>query len=187
MPDQKSITRLLQQWHAGDSGALNELTPLVYSELRRLAQHFMNREKQGHTFQTTDLVHEAFINLVDIDVTWEQKSQFFSVAGRQMRRILVDYARGKLCAKRGGGALVLPLKEQLVSGPEDDSIIIQINDALEALAQFDSRKSQAIELTYFAGLSYQETAQSLGISRATLHRDLSLAKAWLYREIKSEI
>ena len=181
-PAPKTVTQLLLQWRAGDEQALNQLLPLVYDELRRLAGRYMQSERPDHTLQPTALVHEAYLGLVDIRVSWQDRTHFFAVAARLMRRLLVDHAKANQRDKRGGG-LKVTLKEEMSATPEPALDVFALDEALKVLAGFDDRKSQVVELHYFGGLSYDETAEALGLSAATVHRELRLAKAWLYHEL----
>ena len=184
MTNPESVTQLLAEWRAGDEGALERLTPLVYEELRKLARRYMQAERIGHTLQPTAVVHEAFEQLIDMDVSWKDRAHFYAVAARLMRRILVDHAKGHLRAKRGAGVTKMSLTEGM-AGEQDDSVeLLEIDRALSRLSEFDVRKSAIIELHYFGGLTYNETAEALEISPATVHRDLRLAKAWMLQEIE---
>ena len=183
----KQITRLLVEWKGGDRAALDVLMPLVYQELHKLAGRYLGRERTGHTLQTTALVHEAYLRLVDQkDAQWQNRSHFFAMAATQMRRVLVDYARSRHMAKRGGGAQQVELDEALVVSDERAGDVVALDDALKALAEFDERKSRMVELRFFGGLSIEETAEVLGVSPGTVMRDWTLAKAWLQREIEKE-
>ena len=178
------ISQLLTAWGNGDQGALGELTPLVYGELRRLAHYYMSRERPGHTFQTTALVHEAYLRLVDQKEThWQNRAHFFGIAAQLMRRILVDHARSHARAKRGGSARNEPLNEAAVLSPERGADVVALDDALKGLAEIDPRKCRVVELRYFSGLTVEETAEVLKVSPITVKRDWSVAKAWLHREI----
>jgi RNA polymerase sigma factor (TIGR02999 family) len=158
--------------------------PLVYHELHRLAHHYMSRERPGHTLQTSALVNEAFLRLVDQrDVQWQNRAHFFGIAAQMMRRILVDYARNRTYAKRGGGAPQVPLDEELIVSDRRVAEVVTLDDALQGLASVDQRKSQVVELRFFSGLSIEETAEVLGVSPGTVMRDWTLAKAWLRREM----
>lgn len=159
----------------------------VYHELHRLAHQYMKRESPGHTLQTSALVNEAFVRLIDQkDVRWQNRAHFFGIAAQMMRRILVDYARSRNYAKRGGGARQISLDEGLTVSLERSAEVVQVHEALEQLAKFDPRKSQIVELRFFGGLSIEETAGVLGVSQGTVMRDWTLAKAWLRKEIVSE-
>jgi RNA polymerase sigma factor (TIGR02999 family) len=176
------VSRLLDAWRAGDDAALDRLMPLVYDELHLLAHRQLRAEQPGHTLQTTALLHEAYLRLVGAEVPWSGRVHFFAVAARAMRRVLVDHARGARREKRGGGVTPVTLDEGLVS-PGGRTDMLELDDALERLADLDERKARAIELHYFAGLEYEEIAAALGISAATVHRDLRMARAWLQREL----
>ena len=178
----EDITRLLGAWQAGDAGALEELTPYVYAELQRLAASHMRRERDAHTLQSTALVHEAFIKLVGAEVDFASRAHFYGIASRIMRRLLVEHARGVGRQKRGGGVKRITLDEVLVEG-KDETDIIELDEALNKLAEFDARMAEAIELIYFGGLKHDEAADVLGVSRTTLFEDVKLAKAWLGREM----
>ena len=179
------MTQLLLSWGKGDLAALEELTPLVYEELRRLARHYMGNERVGHTLQATALVNEAYLRLVDIHkVQWQNRAHFFAMSARLMRRILVDAARSRNYQKRGAGAQRVSLDEGLlVVEPGRD--LVALDDALEALAQVDERRSKVVEMRFFGGLSVEETAEALGVSADTVMRDWKLAKVWLLRELKA--
>jgi RNA polymerase sigma factor (TIGR02999 family) len=181
--DSQLLTSLLHQWKSGDEKALNELMPVVYNELRRLSARCLSHERPDHTLKATDLVHEAYLRLIGADVDWQDRIHFYAVAARVMRRILVDYAKSHGRQKRGGGAERVPLDESVVIGSEDEAIVVELDEALERLAANDPRKSEIVELLFFGGMTYDETAAALQISPATVHRELKLAKAWLYREL----
>jgi len=186
-PSPDDVSQLIVDWGAGDPAALDRLMPLVYDELRRLAHRYMNRENPGHTLQTTALVDEAYLRLVDQTRThWKSRAHFFGIAAQLMRRILVDHARSHLYAKRGGGARKVALDEVAVVSPERGAELIALDDALERLAAFDPRKSRVVELRYFCGLSVEETAEILDVSAITVKRDWLVAKAWLRREMSNE-
>jgi len=182
-----SVTDLLLDWRSGNAAALEQLLPLVYNELRRVAQARLRDEAAGHTLQATALVHEAYVRLVDLDrMTLTDRTHFFAMAARLMRRILVDAARARRYQKRGGGAHVVSLDEALTVSPERSREIVALDDALKALAEVDIRKSQVIELRYFGGLSVEETAAALDVSPDTVMRDWRLARAWLLRELSGQ-
>jgi RNA polymerase sigma factor (TIGR02999 family) len=176
------ITALLQEWRSGSRAALERLTPVVYRELRQLARGYLAGERKGHTLQATALVHEAYLRLVDTDVSWRDRAHFFAVAARLIRRILVDHARARGRAKRRGGDRV-DLDDALLVSPEPPRDVVLLDQAIDALAANDPRKAQVVELHFFGGLTYAEIAEAVGISEATVDRDLRLAKAWLRREM----
>ena len=178
------VTRLLSDWSNGDRRALDELLPLVYDELRHLANAYLKRERDGHTLQSTALVHEAFLRLVNQhDVQWQGRAHFFGIAAQMIRRILVDHARAQRAAKRGAGAVRIDLGEELAVAQQRDLDLIVLDDALERLASMDERQSRIVELRFFAGLSVEDTADVMGISTATVKREWSSARAWLFREV----
>jgi RNA polymerase sigma factor (TIGR02999 family) len=180
----QDITTLLNDWQGGNERALNELTPLVYNELRRLAQSYINRERPGHTLQGTALLHEAYMRLIDQrPVQWRSRNHFFALAAELIRRILVDHARAKRAEKRGGDHVKLSLEDGMETPIAADVDLIALDDALKLLAQTDPQQSQIVELRYFAGLKIEETADVLHISPATVKRDWAVAKAFLKREM----
>jgi RNA polymerase sigma factor (TIGR02999 family) len=184
-PDRHTVTLLLHRWKDGDAGALDALMPIVYSELRRLARRHMASERNDHTLQHTALVHEAYLALVDMEVGWNDRSHFFAVAARAMRRILVDHARGRKRDKRGGDMVRVDLEAAPAPlSPEPALDLEVLEDALERLRLVDARKSEMLEMRYFGGLTQQELAEVLGVSLATVNRDLSAAKAWLRSELR---
>ena len=183
-PDSQAVTTLLKRWRGGDSRALDELVPIIYSELQRLAGRCLYSERPGHTLRATALVHEAYMRLVDVDVEWQDRAHFYAIAARVMRRILVEYARAHTRRKRGGGNIPIPLDEAVLVGPQAAAIVQDLDDALKRLAKIDARKSEILQLLFFGGLTYEETAAALHISPATVHRELKLAKAWLLREME---
>jgi RNA polymerase sigma factor (TIGR02999 family) len=178
-----NVTRLLADWQAGDKSAFDQLAPHVYDELHRVAASYMRRENAGMTLQTTALVNETYLKLAAAKLSFEDRSHFFALAARMMRRILVDHARNKRAAKRGGGAQQITFDEAAIVGQPDDELL-EIDEALTKLATFDARMAKAIELRYFGGLGYEETAMAMNISVTTLYEDLKLAKAWLKRELE---
>jgi RNA polymerase sigma factor (TIGR02999 family) len=181
--DTNDLTKLLRAWSAGDQRALNGLTPIVYDELRRLAHRYMKRERPGHTLQTTALVNEAYMRLVDYKrMQWQDRAHFFAVSAQVMRRILVDHARS-LNIKRGRGVQHLTLDEVAVVAGDRTSDLLALDEALNELARLDPRKVQIVEMRFFGGLSAEETAEVLKVSPATVRRDWSIAKLWLYREL----
>jgi RNA polymerase sigma factor (TIGR02999 family) len=178
------VTQLLVDWGNGDNRALEKLTPLVYQELKRLAARYLRRERSDHTLQSTALVHEAWLRLIDQrQVHWQNRAQFFGVAAEMIRRILIDHARGRQAAKRGDGAIKLSLDEALFTPDRRDLDLVALDDALQDLARLDPQQSRLVELRYFAGLSIEESAEVLGVSPATVKREWAAAKAWLYREL----
>jgi RNA polymerase sigma factor (TIGR02999 family) len=186
-PSSNNVTQLLIAWGDGDQTARDELLPLVYDELRRLAHRYMNRERPGHTLQTSALVNEAFVRLVNQrEARWQNRAHFFGIAAQMMRRILVDYARNRQFEKRGGKARQVTLKEDLIVSEERSAKMVALDDALRGLAAIDPRKSRVVELRFFGGLSIDETAEVLAVSPGTVMRDWTLAKAWLRREMSSE-
>lgn len=180
------VTALLRAWRTGDDGALERLIPLVYDELHEIARRTMRGERADHTLQATALVHEAYARLIDSAVTWQDRSHFFAVAARQMRRILVDHAKARGRVKRGRGADRITLDESVAVAPEPPADLLALDEALERLAALDERKARVIELHFFGGLTQEEAAEALGVSAATVERDLRFAKAWLYREMQPE-
>ena len=181
------ITRLLIDWRGGDQAALEQLIPLVHDELRRLARRHMAHEHAGHTLQATALVNEAYVRLIDVrQVKWQDRAHFFAMSSRLMRRILVDFARSKGYQKRGGGAQKVSFDEALVVSQEPGQHLVALDDALNALAAFDTRKTQVVEMRFFGGLSVEETAEALKISVDTVMRDWKFAKAWLLRELSGQ-
>jgi len=181
----QSVTQLLVEWSHGDQDALERLTPLVYGELRRLARRHLSRERSDHTLQSTALVHEAYLRLIDQrSVQWQNRAHFFGVAAQLIRRILIDYARAKQAGKRGAGACLLSLDEALDSPAGGRPLdIVALDDALEQLAKIDPRQSRIVELRFFAGLTVEETAEVLNVSTPTVNREWAAAKAWLFREL----
>ncbi len=182
-PDRQFVTQLLQQWGSGDKQALDQLMPIVYNQLRRLASNCLRSERPDHTLRATALVHEAYLRLVDADVPWKDRVHFYAVSARVLRRILVDHAKSRKRGKRGGDVQKIPLEEAILVGPETDRGIVELDEALQRLAAQDSRKSDLIELLFFGGLTYDEAAEALKISPTTVHRELTLAKAWLHLEL----
>lgn len=181
---EEDITTLLVRWGHGDQQALDALTPLVYQELRRLANARLRRERQDHTLEGTALVHEAYLRLVDQkQVQWRSRNQFYALAAELIRRILVDHARARVAAKRGGGGVKLSLDEAVAPAQEREQDLVSLDDALNALGQADPQQSRIVELRYFAGLTIEETADVLGLSPATIKRDWVIAKAFLKREM----
>jgi len=184
--EQQLVTRLLKEWGGGNKAALDELMPIVYQQLRKLASICLRSERPDHTLAATALVHEAYLRLVDADVAWQDRVHFFAVSARLLRRILVDHAKANKRQKRGGGAEMIPLDEAIQIGAQIAGGIVELDVALQRLAQHDQRKSEIIELLCFGGLTYDEAAAALKISPATVHRELTMGKAWLHRELTRE-
>jgi RNA polymerase sigma factor (TIGR02999 family) len=188
MHSPQEITRLLVAWGDGDQSALEELAPLVHAELHRLAHHYMGRERPGHTLQTSALVNEAYIRLIDWkNVRWQNRAHFFAVAAQLMRRTLVDFARDRQYLKRGGGALQVSLGEAAAFTVERGADLVALDEALTALAEVDRRKGQVVEMRFFGGLSIEEVAEVLKVSKETVMRDWRLAKVWLLRELNKTV
>lgn len=185
--DSGQITKLLQDWNDGDRQAFDQLIPLVYAELRRQASRFLRNERPGHTLQTTALIHEAYLKLVGNDqMHWQNRKHFFAIAATSMRRILVDHARERSREKRGGGRENLPLDEALQASESGKSVdLVALDAALNRLEKLSPRQARVVELRYFAGLSIDETAEALEVSRATVRNDWNIARAWLKQEIES--
>ena len=178
---------MLTAWSAGDEHALEKLTPLVYAELHRAAHRYMTAERSEHTLQTTALINELYLRLVDFQqVDWQNRAQFFGICAQLMRRILVDFARARTTQKRAGDIPILPLDEELIISGEPQPDLVALDDALKSLAVVDERKSRVVELRFFAGLNVQETAEVLRVSCETVMRDWKLAKAWLFRELTQQ-
>jgi RNA polymerase sigma factor (TIGR02999 family) len=183
-PHQHEITQLLAEWREGSQSALDELYPLVYDELHRLARRYMSRERKGHTLQTTALINEAYVRLVDQkNVQWANRSHFFAISAQIMRRILIDHARRHAYAKRGGGARQVSLEEAATVVPNKSDELLRLDEALKSLAEMDPRRSQVVELRYFGGLNNEEIAGVLHISENTVTRDWNMARAWLYQQL----
>ncbi|HXG64482.1 MAG TPA: sigma-70 family RNA polymerase sigma factor [Blastocatellia bacterium] len=182
---QQDVTRLLVNWRNGDAAALEDLLPIIYKELRRLAGRYLRRERPDHTLQPTALVHEAWLRLAEQEhVAWQNRAHFFGVAAQVMRRILIDHARNHHRARRGGGRRKVSLDDVIELSQERAADLIALDDALKSLAVIDPRKSRVVELRYFGGLSVEETAEALGVSDKTVMRDWALARAWLYNAIR---
>jgi RNA polymerase sigma-70 factor (ECF subfamily) len=183
-PSHGTISRLLLEWREGDQTALDRLVPLVYRELRRLAGYYMRRQRADHTLQTSALINEAYLRLIDHkNMRWENRAHFYAVAAQAMRRILVDHARSRGYQKRGGGALKVSFDEAVIGAEERAAELIALDDALQDLAGLDPRKCQIVELRYFGGLSVDETAAVVGVSAVTVMREWRSAKGWLLRAI----
>jgi len=182
-----TVTDLLRAWGKGDTAALDKLVPLVYEELRRQAHRYLRRERPGHTLQTTGLVHEAYLRLVDQRETdWQNRAQFFGVAAQMMRRVLIDHARSKQAAKRGGNQIRVTLEDADAAVQEQGVDLLDLDNALTRLGKLDPQQAKVVELRYFTGLGIEETAQVLDISAATVKREWTLARAWLRRELARE-
>ena len=182
----QDVSDLLIDWGQGDQEALNKLMPLVYDELHRLASRDLRHERPGHTLQTTALVHEAYLKLVDQkNANWQNRVQFFAAAAQVMRHVLVDYARRRRASKRGGDYCRLSLDEATISSEEKDTDLLALNEALNNLAAIDPQQSRVVELRVFGGLTVEETAEAMGISARTVKREWSMAKAWLHRQIRN--
>jgi RNA polymerase sigma factor (TIGR02999 family) len=186
-PSAFEITKLLQAWSRGEQEALHKLTPLVYAELHRTAHRYMARERPGHTLQTTALVNEVYLRLVDTrGVNWQDRAHFFGICARLMRRVLTDFARTKGFLKRGGRSPHVALEEALLVSPKPRADLVALDDALNELSKHDPRKSQVVELRFFGGLTAEETAEVLKVSAETVKRDWELAKVWLLREMRGK-
>ncbi len=185
--DDKNITELLVGYGHGDKEALDQLMPIVYEELRRQAARYLRKERPGHTLETTALIHEAYVRLVDQrHVQWQNRAHFFGIAAQLMRRILVDHARTKKRVKRGGSDIKVSLADANLAVKTQDLDVVALDEALQRLTQLDEQQSRVVELRFFSGLSVEETAEVLGISKATVKRDWSMAKAWLHRELTGD-
>ncbi|MGH9767234.1 MAG: sigma-70 family RNA polymerase sigma factor [Blastocatellia bacterium] len=180
----QTVTRLLLDWRSGDQTALNQLLPLVYQELHRRATVFMSRERPGHTLQATALINEVYLRLVDeSQVAWGDRNDFFAVCANLMRQILVDMARSRIAAKRGGGLRQVPLEEAMPVSRNPDEELLALDEALDALSDLNARQGRMVVLRYFGGLTVEETAEALKVSPETIKRDWKLAKVWLFREL----
>jgi len=187
MPSPNEVTELLLAWSQGDRSALEELIPLVYDELHKMARRYMIREQAAHTLQTTALVNEAYLRMVDMrKVQWQNRAHFFAVSAQLMRRILVDFARSRNYQKRGGGKRKVTLDDALEVSPRQDADLVLLDDALNALAVVDDRKRKVVELRFFGGLTVEETAHVLEVSSDTVMRDWKMAKVWLLREMSGK-
>jgi RNA polymerase sigma-70 factor (ECF subfamily) len=180
----QEVSLMLRAWRSGDKSALDELMPLVYNELRRLAHRYMNKEKAGHTLQTTALVNEAYLRIVGLErIEWQDRAHFFAISANLMRRILVDFARSRGYQKRGRDLKKISLDESILVSPEPGAEVIRIDEALSALAEFDARKARVVELRFFGGMTEDEAAEVLHVSRETVKRDWRLARNWLLCEL----
>lgn len=183
-PSTHEVTSLLQAWGQGDDDALQRLVPMVYDQLRVAARRYMARERAGHTLETTALIHETYLRLVDVrQVKWQNRAHFLAICAQLMRRILIEFARSRGYKKRGGGAVRVNFDEALVVGKQPDFNLVALDDALNRLAQVDERKSKVVELRFFGGLDVKETAEVMNVSADTVMRDWKLAKVWLLREL----
>jgi len=186
-PSSHEITQLLLAWHDGDSEALDQLVPLVEVELRRLARTYMSRERASHTLQTTALINEAYVRLIDArNVKWQSRAHFYGIAAQVMRRILVEFARKRNYQKRGGGSYQVTFNEGLIVSEAEDLNVLAVDEALKELSKIDERKAQVVELRFFGGLTEKETAVALNVSAETARRDWRLAKSWLLRQLSGE-
>jgi RNA polymerase sigma-70 factor (ECF subfamily) len=183
MPESAAVTQLLKEAGRGNKEAVDSLIPLVYDQLRHLAARCLMAETPGHTLRATALVHEAYLRLAGAETDWQDRVQFYAVAARMMRRILVDHARARSRQKRGSGAEKVSLDEAIMVGEENSLDLVDLDEALQRLAELDARKSQIVELLFFGGMTVEESAAALSISPATLHGELKLAKAWLHRAL----
>jgi len=181
--DVSAVTQLLKNWQSGDNEALSDLMPMVHDTLRKLAGKYMQSENAGHTLQATALVNEAFLKLVDADITWQNRAHFMAIAAKSMRHILIDHAKSKGRQKRGGNDVLVTLHEANVAGDQRTPELLDIEDALIQLAELDTRKAEIVELSFFGGMTYDEIAEALGISAATVDRELRFSKAWLQRAL----
>lgn len=183
-PSLSNVTQMLHDWSNGDREAIDKLIPVVYRELRRQAVRYLRRERPGHTLQPTALIHEAYLRLIDQrSVQWQNRAHFFAISAQLMRRILVNHARDRQAAKRGGSDIKLPLEEAMIASEGKEVDLVALDEALERLATIDPQQSHVVELKFFSGLSVEETAEVLGVSPRTDKRDWNVAKAWLRREI----
>jgi RNA polymerase sigma factor (TIGR02999 family) len=184
LPQPEGLTQMLVDWGNGDQAALDKLIPFVYDELKSIASRSLSREQPDHTLQTTAIVHEAYLRLIDQRrARWQNRAQFFAIAATLVRRILVDHARAGKASKRGGGAAYVPLEDAAIFSPDRPADVLALDDALARLAAIDSRKCQIVELKFFGGLTTEEISELLKVSAVTVMRDWSMARAWLYREL----
>lgn len=185
MSEQEHVTQLLKEWRAGDDGALDMLIPVVHKNLHKLASKYMYGEQAGSTLQATALVNEAYLQLVDAKVDWQNRAHFLAVAARTMRRILIDHARAKHRVKRGGDVLQVTLSDTRIGTGGEEKDILDLEEVLEQLQEIDARKAEVIELSFYGGMTYDEIAEAIGISPSTVDRELRFAKAWLLRELRT--
>ena len=184
MPSAQNVTEMLRDWRNGDQEALEQLIPVVYDELHRQAARYLRREHPGHILQTTALIHEAYLRLINQqNIEWQNRAHFYAIAARLMRQILVDHARRRQATKRGGSDIKVPLEEAMVISPGENVDLVALDEALTRLAAIDPQQSRIVELRYFSGLSVEETAEVLGVSSRTVNRDWNVAKAWLRQQI----
>ena len=184
MPSPQNVTEMLRDWRNGDQEALEKLIPVVYDELRRQAANYLRRERPGHTLQTTALIHEAYLRLINQqNIEWQNRAHFYAIAARLMREILVDHARKRQASKRGGSDIKVPLEEAMVVSPGRGVDLVALDEALTRLAAIDPQQSRIVELRYFSGLSVEETAEVLAVSSRTVKRDWNVAKAWLRHQL----
>ena len=184
MPSAENVTKMLRDWRNGDQEALEQLIPVVYDELHRQAARYLRREHPGHILQTTALIHEAYLRLINQqNIEWQNRAHFYAIAARLMRQILVDHARRRQATKRGGSDIKVPLEEAMVISPGENVDLVALDEALTRLAAIDPQQSRIVELRYFSGLSVEETAEVLGVSSRTVNRDWNVAKAWLRQQI----
>ncbi len=183
MNETTTVTTLLRHWRDGDPEALDQLTPLIYDDLRKIARRHLRNERAGHTLQATALVHEAFARLVDVDVQYADRAHFLAVAARLMRRILTDYGRARQTQKRGEAIPSITLNETIIAANNASEKLLELDDALTRLHEFDPRKSDILVLHFFGGMTYDESAEAIGVSPATVDRELRLGKAWLAHEL----
>lgn len=184
---QKNISLILKDWSSGKNEAVDELMPVIYDELKKIAAQYLRKERREHTLQPTELAHEAYLKLIDIsNVDWQDRAHFFAVSAQVIRHILVDYARAKLTDKRGGAAERIVLDEAVSFSEEPDTDLLALDEALNLLATFDEQQSKIVELRFFGGLTIEETAAVLKLSPATIKREWTLAKAWLFKRLKDE-
>ena len=183
-PAQPSITGMLELWRNGDAEAMNSLMPILYSQLREIAGRVMSGENPGHTMPATALVNEAFLRLSGTQIEWQNRGHFLAVAGRIMRRVMVDHAKSRRREKRGGGMRRIDFEEALIASPEPPEVLVDLDEAMARLESFDERKCRIVEMMYFGGMTHDETAEVLRMSRATVQREARLAKAWLYSELQ---
>jgi RNA polymerase sigma factor (TIGR02999 family) len=186
-PSPKTVTELLVMWTDGDQAVASSLFPLVYQELRRLARSYMRRERPGHTLQTTGLIHEAYLRLVDQKAPWKSRAHFFGIAAQMMRRVLVDHAKNRQTTKRGAGAQQVTLDTAMVISKEPPIDLVALDQALSRLEEIDPQRGRIVELRFFGGLSNEESSEVLGISTATVQRQWAGARAWLYQELSRQL